>query len=91
MSDASGEAVAPPAGRTIEGALVATDETDGTLTILPRNGTLYRVETDDATTFERNNEGDAALAEFLAGDLVKARIGNDGIAAAVEGTGSATA
>jgi hypothetical protein len=74
------ETVAPPAGRTIQGAVVAVDEAAGTVTVLARNGTVFLVETDDGTVFVRNGDTDAVLADFEPGDLVEARIGSDGFA-----------
>ena len=56
------------------------DETAGTLSILTRSGTVFLVETDDGTLFNRRGESDALLGDFVPGDLVEARIGSDGFA-----------
>ena len=77
---AGAEGVIPPAGRTIEGAVVAVDRDFGTATILTRNGTVFLVESDDGTVFERFGDRDALLLDFEPGDLVEARIGRDGFA-----------
>ena len=79
-ASADAEAVAPPAGRTIKGAVVAVDEAAGTVTVLTRTGTVFLVETDDGTVFDRHGDSDAILADFEPGDLVEARIGSDGFA-----------
>ncbi|HET6575969.1 MAG TPA: hypothetical protein VFG68_20375 [Fimbriiglobus sp.] len=86
-SSAFDETVAPPDGRTVEGAIAAVDETAGTVTVLTRSGTQFLVETDTDTEFERNGDDGAALADFQVGDAVEARIGDDGVAAKIETTG----
>src|SRR5262249_37821438 len=65
--DATG-AIAPTAGSTVRGAVVAVDTTAGTATVLSADGTLFLVETDAGTTFRRNGST-ATLADFKAGDL----------------------
>lgn len=87
-SAAFDETVAAPAGRTIEGAVVAVNETDGTVTVLTRNGTLFLVETDAGTEFDRNDDEGAVLTDLEVGDLIEARIGDDGVAAKIETTGT---
>jgi hypothetical protein len=81
VSSADGETTTPSIGRTIEGAVVAVDETAGTLTIMSRNGTLYLIETDDGTVFDRYDlDSETLLTDFQPGDFVAARIGDDGFA-----------
>jgi hypothetical protein len=77
-SDAT--ATTPPAGRTIQGAVVAADAAAGTVTVLTRTGTVFLVETDDGTRFNRFGDSGATQADFAAGDLVEVRVGRDGIA-----------
>jgi hypothetical protein len=79
-ASADAETVAPPAGRTIQGAVVAADDAAGTMTVLTRTGPVFLVETDDGTVFVRNGDTDALLTDFEPGDLVEARIGSDGFA-----------
>ena len=86
VSSADGETTTPSAGRTIEGAVVAMDETAGTLTVMSLNGTLYLVETNDATTFERFGADVTVLTDFQPGDFVEVQIGEDGFATQVETT-----
>jgi hypothetical protein len=77
---ADAETVEPPAGRTIEGAVLAVDETAGTVSVLTRSGTVFLVETDDGTVFNQQGDTDAVLGDFAPGDLVEVRVGTDGLA-----------
>jgi hypothetical protein len=77
---ADAEAIESPVGRTIQGAVVEVDETAGTVSVLTRSGTVFLVETDDGTVFNRRGDSDAVLGDFEPGDLVDARIGSDGFA-----------
>ncbi|HVK09358.1 MAG TPA: hypothetical protein VM597_11330 [Gemmataceae bacterium] len=79
-ASADAEAIESPVGRTIQGAVVAVDETAGTVSVLTRSGTVFLVETDDGTLFNRRGDSDAILTDFVPGDLVEARIGSDGFA-----------